>query len=222
MKHIELLKKIAFLADRLEKYSDIDFSNIEIKINKFLKNSELLSYSLKVLSIPFREYTPDYVVSSPEELNFSVDYKTDLRALFVLAYVAKEVYSDDEIKIYIDYSIEAEGDEKEFFFGTYITEGKNFTNISDSIPLSQFISLNIDEMNWEKFSKMFPNKNYSDNGKCTYTEYTHIPNRKEYNYYENESYGEYAGSYAQDVEGLSDDFINDALDGCSDAYWNID
>ena len=41
-------------------------------------------------------------------------------------------------------------------------------------------------------------------------------------YYERESYGEYAGSYAQDVEGLSDDFINDVLDGDPDAYWNID
>jgi broad specificity phosphatase PhoE len=37
-----------------------------------------------------------------------------------------------------------------------------------------------------------------------------------------ESYGQYAGSYAQDVEGLSDDFINDVLDGDPDAYWNID
>lgn len=40
--------------------------------------------------------------------------------------------------------------------------------------------------------------------------------------YEKESYGQYAGTYAQDVEGLSDDFINDALDGEPDAYWNID
>lgn len=37
-----------------------------------------------------------------------------------------------------------------------------------------------------------------------------------------ESYGQYAGSYAQDVEGLSDDFINDVLGGDPDAYWNID
>lgn len=41
-------------------------------------------------------------------------------------------------------------------------------------------------------------------------------------YHERESYGQYAGSYAQDVEGLSDDFINDVLDGDPDAYWNID
>lgn len=43
-----------------------------------------------------------------------------------------------------------------------------------------------------------------------------------YDYDRRESYGQYAGSYAQDVEGLSDDFINDVLDGDPDAYWNID
>lgn len=36
------------------------------------------------------------------------------------------------------------------------------------------------------------------------------------------NYGEYAGSYAQDVMGYDDDTINDAFDGDPDAYWNID
>lgn len=35
-------------------------------------------------------------------------------------------------------------------------------------------------------------------------------------------YGEYAGTYAQDVMEYSDDVINDAFDGEADAYWNID
>lgn len=35
-------------------------------------------------------------------------------------------------------------------------------------------------------------------------------------------YGEYAGSYAQDVMGFSDDVIGDAFDGDPDCYWNID
>lgn len=35
-------------------------------------------------------------------------------------------------------------------------------------------------------------------------------------------YGEYAGTYAQDVMGYSDDVINDAFDGEPEAYWNID
>ena len=32
----------------------------------------------------------------------------------------------------------------------------------------------------------------------------------------------YAGTYAQDVAGYSDDVIDDAFDGDPDAYWNID
>ena len=35
-------------------------------------------------------------------------------------------------------------------------------------------------------------------------------------------YGEYAGTYAQDVAGLSDETISDAFEGDPDAYWNID
>lgn len=45
------------------------------------------------------------------------------------------------------------------------------------------------------------------------------------NYYDDDYgtiYGEYAGSYAQDVEGYSDDVIDEAFDGDPDAYWNID
>ena len=34
-------------------------------------------------------------------------------------------------------------------------------------------------------------------------------------------YGEFEGSYAQDVLGYSDDVINDAFDGDPDMYWNI-
>ena len=45
----------------------------------------------------------------------------------------------------------------------------------------------------------------------------------EYDYdYDNPSYGRYAGSYAQDVEGWSDNDIDDVFDGDPDAYWNID
>lgn len=36
------------------------------------------------------------------------------------------------------------------------------------------------------------------------------------------TYGRYNGSYAQDVEGWSDQDIDDAFDRNPDAYWNID
>ncbi len=37
-----------------------------------------------------------------------------------------------------------------------------------------------------------------------------------------EHYEEFEGTYAQDVEGYSDEDIYDAFDGEADAYWNID
>lgn len=41
-------------------------------------------------------------------------------------------------------------------------------------------------------------------------------------YYEERTYERYNGSYAQDVEGWSDQDIDDVFDGDPDAYWNID
>ena len=42
-------------------------------------------------------------------------------------------------------------------------------------------------------------------------------------FYEDErTYERYNGSYAQDVEGWSDQDIDDVFDGDPDAYWNID
>lgn len=41
-------------------------------------------------------------------------------------------------------------------------------------------------------------------------------------YYREEHYEEFAGTYAQECEGYSDEYINDAFDGFADAYWNID
>lgn len=44
-----------------------------------------------------------------------------------------------------------------------------------------------------------------------------------YDYYEDEpTYEKYRGTYAQDVEGCDDDFIDDVLGGEPEAYWNID
>ena len=43
-----------------------------------------------------------------------------------------------------------------------------------------------------------------------------------YDDYEDDSYGKYSGTYVQDEEGWSDEMIDNALDGCPDAYWNID
>ena len=51
------------------------------------------------------------------------------------------------------------------------------------------------------------------------------PKQNIQNMYENdydEYEDEYAGTYAHDVEGYSDDDIDTIFDGAPDAYWNID
>lgn len=42
------------------------------------------------------------------------------------------------------------------------------------------------------------------------------------NFEDSYSYGRYSGSWAQDVEGYSDDEIDTIFDGDPSAYWNID
>ena len=44
----------------------------------------------------------------------------------------------------------------------------------------------------------------------------------EQEYYEEQTYDKYCGSYAQDEMGYSDDDIDTIFDGDPDAYWNID
>ena len=54
-------------------------------------------------------------------------------------------------------------------------------------------------------------------------QYTTIEDSYAWGYIDNEChYGEYAGTYVQDVMGWSDEMIDEALDGEPDAYWNID
>lgn len=46
---------------------------------------------------------------------------------------------------------------------------------------------------------------------------------EDYNYFEEEwTYERNNGCYAQDVEGWSDQDIDDIFDGDPEAYWNID
>lgn len=55
----------------------------------------------------------------------------------------------------------------------------------------------------------------------------HVPAARRSSFFESSSdydrhYGDFEGTYAQDVMGYDDDTIYDAFDGEADAYWNID
>lgn len=57
---------------------------------------------------------------------------------------------------------------------------------------------------------------------CVDDKYRHDYNVCFYDDRDGRTYGRYAGSYAQDEMGYSDDDIDTIFDGEPDAYWNID
>ena len=122
----------------------------------------------------------------------------------------------------------------EFTFGKY--EGKTVKEILEIQPTYlDWCAINLDHFYIsdeiiEEIKAIKPDFSITEEGKQKLADkYSTWENEQQQNDYDDyddydrrESYGQYAGSYAQDVEGLSDDFINDVLDGDPDAYWNID
>ena len=125
----------------------------------------------------------------------------------------------------------------EFTFGKY--EGKTVKEILEiQLTYLDWCAINIDHFYISdeivaEIKEIKPDFTITEEGKQKLADkYSSWENEKQQDDYDDsddyddydgrESYGQYAGSYAQDVEGLSDDFINDVLDGDPDAYWNSD
>ena len=122
----------------------------------------------------------------------------------------------------------------EFIFGKY--EGKTVKEVFELQPSNlDWCAINLDhfyisEEIIEEIKVIKPGFTITEEGKQKladkYLTWENDQQKDDYDDYDDhdrrESYGQYVGSYAQDVEGLSDDFINDALNGDPDAYWNID
>lgn len=87
-----------------------------------------------------------------------------------------------------------------------------------------------------ELNTMFPDFDYDDSflqaveRQRNEYEKSHYPNEaydydnsyNEPSYYEEQTYGRYAGSYAQDEMGYSDEEIDIVFEGDPSAYWNID
>jgi len=223
MNKIELLKRLVFIADSLKFYNELNFKDVRIGINTYIDKSEYLQYSFKVLEIPFNLFTfkSEYgeVVKPPSEINVYFGILIDIKIIYFLTYILKEIYND-EINIYISYFKNPRTKQSEIICGSYITNNKN---ISRPINVYEILGLYIEDINIKEFSSIFPNTNISDDEYCNDPNYIDRENNYDDNdFLREKTYGKYSGSYAQDVEGLSDDFIDDVLDGEPSAYWNID
>lgn len=99
-----------------------------------------------------------------------------------------------------------------------ITRGTTFSQVSNK--LSGFGAISVSGLFLARTinSDYHPhNSVYDDFDPESYYEEEYEPD-----FYEEETYERYNGSYAQDVEGWSDQDIDDVFDGDPDAYWNID
>lgn len=120
----------------------------------------------------------------------------------------------------------------EFTFGKY--EGKTVRQILDLQPsYIDWCAINLDHFYLsnqmiEAIKSIKPDFIISDEGKRKlsdkYSTWEREQEQDDYDedFEEEATYENYNGSYAQDVEGWSDQDIDDVFDGDPDAYWNID
>lgn len=123
-----------------------------------------------------------------------------------------------------------------FDFGKY--EGSKLIEILEKEPtyidwcICNLDSFLITEGDLASISEVSPSFTLSEQAKEILAEkQIEFENKEDYiedqyyssdDYYEPDTYDNYGGSYAQDVERLSDNFIDDVLEGDPDLYWNID
>ena len=217
MVNIELLKKIVFVADITQRLEPIDFDDFEIKLNVLIENYEQVEYALTVLKIPYTTYEID---KSPEELNVVYGASNDLKIIYLITYILKEIF-DDSINVYMSYATVPEDRKFETLIGSYITEERNYTNVSAPVKPLEILRLDILNLDRETFNRNFPNNNYSTDGYCGF--YSFDTN----DYDDNdghENHDNYASTYEKynGYNDWSDDIIDDVFDGDPGATWNID
>lgn len=110
-----------------------------------------------------------------------------------------------------------------FGFNRSKVSGKKVLLIDDIITRGTTFNLAADELKSngaESVTGLFLAKTINPDYHPSY--YNEEPYEPDGYWDEEDTYEHYNGSYAQDVEGWSDQDIDDVLDGDPDAYWNID
>lgn len=193
--------------------------NISLSVNSKIRHYERIIKLFERNHILFESYTP--AVGMPNRFDIHFGRHSDFQDLYIIVAILKNFglqsifYSDDN--------------NNKVTIGSYITEYGAKKDISEGLNSDEFLKLpfylNTNELLKNYFNvAIIDNIENSEDASMDEDEEfeDYDDDYDDHDYYERESYGQYAGSYAQDVEGLSDDFINDVLDGDPDAYWNID
>lgn len=212
MKNIELLKRLVTLSEQYENFEELNFKEVEIKINSLLETGNLIKYSLNTFNVPFKIYTSSSN-KVPEEINVTFEYGIDFKTIFFLTEVFKVIYND-EIDIYIKYG-KKKDDILSVFCGTYIVRSNEFTNISKPIKPEEILKLNPNNTTLKELNTLFPNINFHPDGICMPTS-----DGKNYEDYEHEDEGTddayYASPQAYGAESWDELSRRDAYEGYDD------
>ena len=173
MVNIDLLKKLTFIADKLQYFGDINFIGLNVNINDLLDKKEIVKYAFNVLKVPYTSFQPINNNSSlPKEISLTFGSEINLKIIYLITNILKEIF-DEELNVYIEYAASPNQERFNIVCGAYIYKDKEYTNASKHIKAGEILRLNIEDMDWKKFSRLFPNNNFSNDNTCRH-KYTKI------------------------------------------------
>lgn len=210
--NIELHNKLAALAEMRSTLEPILlWSNV--LINPLLENSEQIVFILKEFKIPFLllEWYKKEFKDAPTEVNVTFGSITDLKLVYFMINVLKEIYGD-RLFIYFHYLSDVrDGVRDDILIGSYTTKDEEIINLSRAVNVLEILKLDILNINWDDIFLRFKprraiqrqddNLDNLDNGDNQYDSST-------------KKYGGY--------NGWSDDVIDDAFEGDPMNTWNVD
>lgn len=218
--------------------------NTKLVVNSLILHYERIVKLFEIIQIPFETFPQfednsspfetfpqdvdefiKYCIERPFRFDINFDTHSDFQDLYIIVAILKDFglhtvsYShknNNEVLIGLYYTI-AFPNKKVYPKGITTDE---FLKLPFSLTTDELIQSYFNEKNNDNIESSTDNSiNENEEFEISLDD---LEEDYEDRYYRNEHYGEYSGTYAQDVEGLSDDFIKDALDGFPEAYWNID
>jgi hypothetical protein len=220
----EFREKIEKKINDLKIMGETDLDKYQFYINGHSNKREHLIICLKMLEVPVRIVQGFRFCEFTTENSIIYGNQVDVKSIYYLTSIFEalvdnddEEFDDESLSYYISHATEPEGYNMSIFCGLDIKADEDYTNLSRAINAEEILTLDVEKISQEEFIELFPNINSDDEGTIDLIR----------NDYEDDDYNEgftskYRGTYASDVEGLSDDFIDDALGGEPDAYSNID
>jgi hypothetical protein len=231
----DILQSCLTIAGMIDFYSSKEYEKYEVTINKNLVRSKQIKTVLEKLGIKCKFYKP-YLKKKklyPKEKNVEFQNGSNLKLIYIVSFCLKEFFGDS-FDFYFNHGFIPDEYVSGPIIGTKICKEMDVTGRSRKLKVHEILELDLKNMKWEKIEALFPIEvelwcEFSEEFYFDELQEIFEQQRKESEIMENcyknekkETFGRYAGSYAQDDMGYSDNFIDDVLEGDPSLYWNID